>query len=105
MENIHNLYSCLSLRFPEKHPDCIRLKEGEEVEGAEAEAEDALHGALPAPAPAGWSIPIAITFTMITIGRIAAMGQGAAVEAARKSGVEVKIHRIHHFEIEKIETS
>ena len=104
MENIHNLYSCLSLRFPEKHPDCIRLKEGEEVEGAEAEAEDALHGALPAP-PAGWSITIAITFTMITIGRIAAMGQGAAVEAARKSGVEVKIHRIHHFEIEKIETS
>lgn len=52
----------------------FRLKEGEEVEGAEAEAEDALHGALPAPAPAG---------------RIAAMGQGAAVEAARKSGVEV----------------
>lgn len=73
------------------------------MEGAEAEAEDARHGALPAP-PAGWSIPIAITFTMITIGRIAAMGQGAAVEAARKSGVEVKIHRIHHFEIEKIET-
>jgi len=51
----------------------FRLKEGEEVEGAEAEAEDARHGALPAP-PAG---------------RIAAMGRGAAVEAARKSGVEV----------------
>ena len=44
-----------------------------------------------------------ITFTIITIGRIVDMDRGAAVEAGRKSGVEVKIHRIKNLEIEKIE--
>ena len=84
--------------FPDKYPDCLRLKEDEEEEGAEAEAEDALRGALQA-APAGRLLTTFLSTSKyhlsLQLGRIAAMDQGAvAVEEERKSGVEVKILRI-----------